>query len=449
MALNSFGNHTIVYWLGLESMETPAKRAALAGAGPKLATENTHRRDRHLENMQSKKNILLVGKDEALWREWREFAEQSPNCDQAWTPQFAESGRAALALCGRRQFDAVAAEICLPDMNGAELLDQVMESNPKATRILMSDLADMKSTAECIGKVHHHLLKPCDVQTLLNALNDALELESWLPSQAVQKLLSRMRLLPSPPIVYFTILAELRSNNVSIEKIADVIATDPMVTAKLLQLANSAVFGLRLQVWRPVEAISYLGLEASATVVLLAHTFSSFAGMEMIGISIESLWLHSVLTGELARRVAQSEGADLETVEQSFTAGLLHDIGKLLLCANEPDLFGQVLRLARRNKCPTWQAEDQLLPGANHADLGGCMLGIWNLPRPVVEAVALHHRPARLVGGDFKPLTAVHVADVLAHQVAPDPSAPALSTIDLEYLKRLGLDEHLEGWKRL
>jgi HD-like signal output (HDOD) protein len=181
--------------------------------------------------------------------------------------------------------------------------------------------------------------------------------------------------------------------------------------------------------------------------MLLAHSFSSFAQLELTGFSVEALWRHSVLTGQLARRIAQGEETTSETIDQAFTAGLLHDIGKLLVGANLPAAFGQVLMLARRINCSTWEAENQLMAGASHAELGGCVLGIWKLPRPVVEAVALHHCPGRLIDHAFSPLTAVHVANVLAHEAQPDDSATMPSKLDMDYLTGLGLDERLEHWR--
>lgn len=393
-----------------------------------------------------KKNILLVGKDQPLWREWRSITAEA-STESPWTAHFATSGAEALTLSTQYQFDAIVADICLADMNGVELLDQMMDRHPPAVRIAMSDIADMASTVKCIGKAHQHLLKPCDVETLINALNDGADLEAWLPSEAAQKLMTQMRRIPSPPSIYFEVIAELRSHSASVEKIAELIAQDPAITAKLLQLANSAVFGLHLQIVKPLEAIAYLGLETSATLVLLAHTFSSFAQLELAGFSVEGLWKHSVLTGDIARRIARMEDCPSDTIDQAFTGGLLHDIGKLMLGANLPAAFGQVLMLARRLNCDTSEAEKQLIPGAGHAELGGCVLGIWKLPRPVVEAVALHHTPARLIDRSFSPLTAVHIANVLAHEVQPGDAGIAPPALDMEYLKELGVDDRLEEWR--
>jgi HD-like signal output (HDOD) protein len=212
-------------------------------------------------------------------------------------------------------------------------------------------------------------------------------------------------------------------------------------------LANSAVLGLELQVNQPLEAIAYIGLETTKALVLLAHTVSSFDRAKLGGFSIEALWGHSVRTGRIAQQIALTEKGGLEMAEQAFAAGLLHDVGKLLLCANLPGLFAKVMTLAQEEHCNYWEAESQLFPGAGHAELAGCILGIWGLPRPIIEAVALHHQPRRLGGGGFTPLTAVHAADILEHEGDPDTSIILPSQINTSYLAELGLAHREEIWR--
>jgi HD-like signal output (HDOD) protein len=300
-----------------------------------------------------------------------------------------------------------------------------------------------------VGKPHHHLMQPLEARTLLNALEQAFAHEVWLPSQAVHGLIAQMRQVPSPPSTYFKVVEEIRSPRASLEKIGELIAKDPAITAKVLQLANSAVFGLELQVNQPLEAIAYIGLETTKALVLLAHTVSSFNKTKLPGFSVDELWRHSVSAGQMAQKIALMEKGGLEVAEQAFAAGLLHDIGKLLLCANLPGLFAKTLALAREEKCSYWDAEAQLFPNAGHAELGGCLLGIWGLPRPIVEAVALHHYPRQLAGPGFHPLTAVHVADILDHEMNPDPSILVPTSIHAGYLAELGLAHRADYWRRL
>lgn len=390
------------------------------------------------------KHVLCVGEEQPLWRELR---SPSSGFSRQWKAEFAQTGPEALAWAERGDFDAVVADVQLIDMSGVALLDEIMLRQPKAFRIVLSEQGDLESTVKCIGKAHHHLLKPCDVAMLLSALNQGLRLCSWMPSQNVQKLVGKMRWIPSPPTLYFRIAMEMESPAASVETIGQIISQDPPITAKVLQLANSAVFGLQLQVTQPAEAVAYLGLEATRTLVLLAHTFSEFEGLPRVGFSVEELWFHSVLVGQFARQIALLEQHEPDPGEQAYAAGLLHDLGKILFAANLPVPFGQSVATARREQISLHEVETRIL-GANHAEMGACLLAIWGLPAPLVEAVALHHQPSAAAQKVFGPLTAVHAADVFSHQMAPDHPEVLPMHLDEEYLKELGLFDRAEFWRR-
>lgn len=389
-----------------------------------------------------KKRILLVGEEQPLWHEFRDYAS---GLDSAWVAEHTPTGAEALALIEQSRFEAVVVDVQLSGMSGIDLLDRIMERQPSALRVILSDIADVPGTVKCVGRAHQHLVKPCDAVTLLHALDRAMALERWLPNEVNGALLAQMRWVPSPPATYTGILAEMRSPDCSLEKVGELIAQDPAIAAKVLQLANSAVFGLQLQVIHPVEAVSYIGMETTQALVLLAHTFSSFDQLHLAGFSAEALWRHSILTGQLAREIALELDGNSELTEQALAAGLLHDIGKLLFAANLQEPYARALALAREQGCPLWEAEGRIF-GAGHAEVGASLLGIWGLPLPIVEAVALHHEPKRTTQWALAPLTAVHVANVRAHEGGGiEETGRAAAALDREYLKKLGLDQRFEA----
>jgi putative nucleotidyltransferase with HDIG domain len=220
------------------------------------------------------------------------------------------------------------------------------------------------------------------------------------------------------------------------------------MTAKLLQLANSALFGLQRQVSHPAEAVLYLGMETTKSVLLLAHSFSYFDRIRVEDFSVDELWKHSLQTGKFAQTIAADSGAGTEIASQSFTAGMLHDIGKLALAANLPEKFGQAVALARTKKAPLSETETEVI-GASHGELGACLLATWGLPAPVVEGVALHHYPVQLLSQSFCPLTAVHVANGLNHETEPADRDRASSTVDRRYLSQMNLSGRLDEWRAL
>jgi HD-like signal output (HDOD) protein len=122
-------------------------------------------------------------------------------------------------------------------------------------------------------------------------------------------------------------------------------------------MVNSAAFGLQRPVSSPAEAVMYLGIETTKSLVLLAHTYSHFERIPPAVFSVDQLWRHSLAVGRLARAIARAERVGEDVSDQSFTAGLLHDMGKLVLAANHPDLYAQVSASLKESPRQVWEAE--------------------------------------------------------------------------------------------
>ena len=144
----------------------------------------------------------------------------------------------------------------------------------------------------------------------------------------------------------------------------------------------------------------------------------------------------------LARSIALSEKCNAAEADAAFTAGLLHDVGKLLLAANLSEEYGGVLKHAEELGIKIVLAEKKML-GATHAEVAACLFGTWGLPVPVLEAVAHHHQPARSEDSKFTPLTAVHVANTLFYERRQSQEA----ALDQVYIRRIGLLDHRNQWR--
>jgi HD-like signal output (HDOD) protein/ActR/RegA family two-component response regulator len=359
-----------------------------------------------------------------------------------WELLYARNGLEALGVLDKTSCDAVVADLRLPDMSGDQLLGQVMKQFPQVHRVALADLADLQSLLRCVGNVYQFLTKPCDAERLQVVLNRAFALDFWLPNPTARKLIGSMPQLPSPASLYAPVVRELQSAAASPESVGALIAQDPAMTTRVLQLANSTASGPPTDEADPVHAVKALGIATTKAMLLLSHTYANFSALGGSGFSVESLWRHSQETGRLAAWIAQYEHADGATIQQAATAGLLHDLGKLALAANLPDQFRQVPKLVGADNLPWWRAEQQVF-GATHGEVGGWLLGIWGLPMPVVEAVALHHHPVRFLSGAFSPLAAVHVANAFLHADSLDR---AQGMVEAEYLRASGLEKKLPEW---
>src|SRR5690606_23618228 len=111
----------------------------------------------------------------------------------------------------------------------------------------------------------------------------------------------------------------------------------------------------------------------------------------------DQLWHHSMSVAVAAKRIMRYESGDDQLTEEAYTAGLLHDLGKLVMINAAPDEFAKAREMANERQIPLWQAEDEII-GCNHAETGAYLLGRWGMPASVVEAVALHHQPMNTSG---------------------------------------------------
>ncbi len=363
------------------------------------------------------------------------------NMCQTWEMQFVGSAAAALTALEKEPYDAVISDMRMPIMDGAQLLEQVKQRYPDVVRMILSGQSSREAIFRSIAPAHQFLSKPCDPQELSARLDRAFAMRDLLANQSLTTMISRMRSLPSLPILYEEITAAMRLESPSLEQIARIISKDVGMAAKILQLANSAFVGASGRVSSLVQALSFIGTETVRTLVLSVNVFSQFDGNTQLRASLPALWDHSVAVSSLAQRIAHCEGCAKDLVEQSFTAGLLHDIGKVVLLAEMPREYHEIFEVPTENK----NLERESL-GCTHAEVGAYLISIWGLPLALVQAVAFHHHPSDSAETKFSSLTAVHVANAIVN--ATEENRPNHDPeLDTSYLDNLGLREREPLWR--
>jgi HD-like signal output (HDOD) protein/CheY-like chemotaxis protein len=356
-----------------------------------------------------------------------------------WQTTVAPDGPTALKLLAEAPFDVVASDMQMPGMSGIELLTEVRKLYPQTSRIIISGLTDQAEAADSLSCTHLFIPKPFDVKTLRATLDRIISLDAYLKDDKLRRLAGKMRSLPSFPLLYLEIMREIESPNSSIQGIAKIVAQDPGITAKILQVANSAAIGLPEKVSDPVEAVQQLGMTTVRSLVLSAQVYSSFTPGRLKNFSADALWSHLMKCGDLARTIMRRERVEFAEAEDAFTAGMLHDMGKLMLADSLPDEFQKALALAEEEKIPMPAAELEIF-GATHSGLAAYLFGLWGLPAAIVEAVAFHEAPEKSDLKKFSALTAVHVANALSDESEADG-------LNLDYLYQIGVAGRLDDWQ--
>lgn len=339
---------------------------------------------------------------------------------------FATSGAEALTMLKAAPADVVVTDMRMPGMTGRDLLVEVKRQHPQAIRFILSGYAESSSIMQVAGTAHQYLSKPCEVATLKAAVTRAFALRHLLHDERLVSRIGRVDTLPSVPSVYQQVLACLKEPEPNIAEVGRIVSADIVMTAMILKLANSAFFGAGKAFRTAERAVSFLGLDTIAGLVLGNSIFREFAAAEIAGLNLEKLWQHSLITATGARALALHEGWGIARAEEAFLAGVLHDLGKLVL--------------ATRSEPSADIVADNSTD--DHAEAGAYLLGLWGFPDALIEAIAFHHTPSKAAGQEFGLAGILHVADRLAQP------GNLTGELDLEpgYLESVGVAERLTDW---
>lgn len=393
-----------------------------------------------------KSRILFVDDEQHLLDGLKRSLRSQRN---VWEMSFATSGEEAVRLTDDQHFDVVVTDMRMPGMNGAELLARLSENYPDMIRLILSGHSDEMLILKAVPYAHQFLAKPCDAEVIKHVITRSLKLKSLVEDSRMQTLVSQIRSLPTLPALYVELTELLNSDRVSVQKVGEVIGKDPAMVSKILQMVNSAFFGIGHHISSPVHAATMLGTETLRGLVLSAGIFIQFDAKALnIGdFTLEALHRHSLQVSRLARAIAESMGADKQVVEDSLLAGLLHDIGKLVLVQSLPNEYRKFFDKIHDCHVELLEAERSVFH-VDHGRVGAYLLGLWALPDSLVEAVAYHHEPHLSEHFGFSPLLAVHVADVLTSADSTD-AAVIPAGLDMNYLEASGVADRLDEWRAL
>ena len=363
-----------------------------------------------------------------------------------WAMSFVTSGEEALATLDDAAPDVVISDLRMPGLDGARLLEMIGERSPSTVRIVLSGHADVSMVARAAATAHRLIPKPCETSELALVIERSCALHRIITCVELDRRASGASALPSVPRVYAQLTAVLSTGSAGAREVAGVIEHDIAMAAKVLQLANSAYFGRRSPITDITRAVAYLGTDTLRALVLHAETTREFRIDPPIpGFDLERVHRHSARVARLASELLTELGGTGE----AFTAGLLHDVGLLVLAARDPSGLMATLASAREQGRPIHDVE-RAEHGVTHAEIGAHLLALWGIPHAIAEAVAGHH-DSRWLRLPFDTVAAVQLANTLITAVEAEqlPGSLPAPDLDLDFIERAGLMDRVPRWREL
>lgn len=363
-----------------------------------------------------------------------------------WKMTFVSSGADALAVLQAQPHDVIVSDLRMPVMDGARLLELARDLCPGAVRIVLSGQAEVDVVVRAAAVAHRLIAKPCVAADLANVIERSCALRDMSTRVEFVRRAMGVSALPSVPRIYAELTDVLISPTAGAADVARVVERDIAMAAKVLQLANSAYFGRRSPVSNISSAVAYLGVEVLRALVLAAETFQEFIVDPPIpGFDVEALHRHCTSVARVAGALIGQHAAQ----DGVFAAGLLHEVGLLVLASQNREDLAETLALAREQQHHISEIE-QARYGVTHAELGAHLLALWGLPHPVIEAVARHHDD-RWPDLQWGTVPALYVANALVEELEaerlPNPLCPL--KLDHDYLDRVGVATSLNRWREL
>lgn len=334
------------------------------------------------------------------------------NLGRHWDLSAASDTKAALAGMEETRVDVLVARLGLSDPDGIQLLRLVRLQHPEVIRLALTDEGDRATAIRAMDVAHQCVSNPCDPPRLIETIERTVAVRHLLDSPQLRRIIGQVDRLPSAPRMYMQLRSILGDSECDTRSVCDLLDQDPALTGKVLQVANSALFSGGAAIHSVQQALMRIGLETLRIVVLTNEVFDAHRSG-----ALAALRKRAMKASQLAARMAPPHEREL-----ARTAALLAEVGMLVpgveaLCAAE----------AGRSDSPPSPVE-----------VGAYLLGLWNLPLGIVEAVAHHRQPLRVSQTHFGVLGIVHVATALSRGEAPDA----------DYVSAMGMTDRVALWTR-
>jgi putative nucleotidyltransferase with HDIG domain len=392
---------------------------------------------------ESNKKILLVSHE-------TEFssllAGNIAAAHPTWVVCLASGGKEGLELLSNGSFDLLVCDLQLPVLDGVAFLTIARESSPTTIRLAVGLPQKTDAMLKAYALAQQCFAKPCQNASLMKVIEGSLTKADQLRDQDLKKVLLYIDSFPAIPVVHRDLLAALGNSVAGLDGVADLIAKDPGLTSKILQVANSSFFGSQQKISSIMESVALLGTNIIRTIAITYKFLGQLSSVEENRVLQQRLWEHSVEVSKIAMRLVDDFGSKRTLRDQACTLALLHDLGKLVLADFSPREYAAAVKASLVNGTPVWRMEKEHL-GISHAEVGAILFSLWGLPADIVEAVRFHHEPSKcsLTGLSTELLAILHLSDLIEYKINAR-MYEGLPGMDVDFLKAQGLSVDLQYW---
>ena len=395
--------------------------------------------------MSELKRIIFVDDDESVLAGLRRLLRRM---DDSWSMEFYTSPLEALEKMKENTYDIIVSDLRMSEMGGAELIAKVRDLYPDMTRIMLSGCSEQPKYGKSISYAHQFIAKPCDSENLIRHLTKAFAIRDKIRSEQVAKVLPSLQSLPAMPAVYRQVLDLLDDPRCSCRDVGQLISKDIGMSAKILQVVNSAFYGPSTQIADPVRAAVYLGVKAIKALMLTDGVFSTLPDEKVEEFHVAGLHEHCLRVGSLAKSICRQEGLTEQQQETAMMAGILHDTGKVILISEFDYELREIIRMSREQNRPCYEIEREIIH-LTHGELGGCLLNLWGLGNDIIEAATFHHEPVHSLNESFSVGCAVYIANSIDHKLCSSLGDGCTEDIDTAFLEGIGVSEKMPDWLKM
>jgi len=369
------------------------------------------------------------------------LAEYLSQTNSSWTIQPYSNPAVALEAARREKPQLVISDFSMPQMTGAVLLEQIRLDSPHTIRILVSGYADPKAMGNKISAAHQYLAKPFSLADIRSKIQKALTAQDRFQNPEIRGAVLAIRTLPAMPRIYYELLAALEDPDRSYTDVVEILAREPVISAKMLQMANSPLFR---EGGAPVidllQAITVLGTERIKAAVLSHQLFGSYTPIPdyfLPGVLSQHRWDTANTSYKIAVRMDLSE----DQIRDAYVSGLMHDMGRLVLLDNFGPQYREACLKALEEKKTVAEAEMAAFK-VTQADVIGFLVSLWGMRDRISNAIIYQEKPWMAPNEDSrKTATAVYVAHLKSNKFRrsetfpqPLPNNDYLKEQDLMYL---------------